>query len=160
RHFYEARLGASPLLWQHLFWLFGPPEVYILILPAFGIVSEVIPVFARKPLYGYPMMAYSTALIGFLSYGVWGHHMFAVGMGPAAESAFAITSMLIAIPTGIKIFTWIATMWGGDLRLTTAFLFSLGLVFEFTIGGVIGVLLASVPLHLHLTRSSLIAAHL
>src|SRR5438093_6876177 len=119
-HFYVATVGASPVLWQHLFWLFGHPEVYIMALPAFGIASEVIPVFSRKPLYGYPMMAYSTALIGFLSYGVWGHHMFAVGMGPAADSAFAVTSMLIAIPTGIKIFTWIATMWGGQLSMTTA----------------------------------------
>src|SRR5438876_5550802 len=107
-HFYVATVGASPVLWQHLFWLFGHPEVYIMALPAFGIASEVIPVFSRKPLYGYPMMAYSTALIGFLSYGVWGHHMLAVGMGPAADSAFAVTSMLIAIRTGIKLFIWIA----------------------------------------------------
>ena len=159
-HFYDATVGASPLLWQHLFWLFGHPEVYIMALPAFGIVSEVIPVFARKPLYGYPMMAYSTALIGFLSYGVWGHHMFAVGMGPAADSAFAITSMLIAIPTGIKIFTWIATMWGGSLRLTTAFLFSIGLIVEFTIGGLSGVMHAAVPLDLQQTDSYFVVAHL
>jgi cytochrome c oxidase subunit 1 len=158
--FYVATVGASPVLWQHLFWLFGHPEVYIMALPAFGIVSEVVPVFSRKPLYGYPMMAYSTALIGFLSYGVWGHHMFAVGLGPAAESAFAITSMLIAIPTGIKIFTWIATMWGGELRLTTAFLFSLGLVFEFTIGGLSGVMHAAVPIDLQQTDSYFVVAHL
>jgi cytochrome c oxidase subunit 1 len=159
-HFYVATVGASPVLWQHLFWLFGHPEVYIMALPAFGIVSEVVPVFSRKPLYGYPMMAYSTALIGFLSYGVWGHHMFAVGMGPAAESAFAITSMLIAIPTGIKIFTWIATMWGGQLRLTTAFLFSLGLIFEFTIGGLSGIMHAAVPIDLQQTDSYFVVAHL
>ncbi len=159
-HFYVATVGASPLLWQHLFWLFGHPEVYIMALPAFGIVSEVVPVFSRKPLYGYPMMAYSTALIGFLSYGVWGHHMFAVGMGPAADSAFAVTSMLIAIPTGIKIFTWIATMWGGALRMTTAFLFSIGLIFEFTIGGLSGIMHAAVPIDLQQTDSYFVVAHL
>ncbi|HVO24036.1 MAG TPA: cbb3-type cytochrome c oxidase subunit I, partial [Candidatus Margulisiibacteriota bacterium] len=159
-HFYVATVGASPLLWQHLFWLFGHPEVYIMALPAFGIVSEVVPVFSRKPLYGYPMMAYSTALIGFLSYGVWGHHMFAVGMGPAADSAFAVTSMLIAIPTGIKIFTWIATMWGGALNLTTAFLFSIGLIFEFTVGGLSGIMHAAVPIDLQQTDSYFVVAHL
>jgi cytochrome c oxidase subunit 1 len=159
-HFYVAAVGASPLLWQHLFWLFGHPEVYIMALPAFGIVSEVIPVFSRKPLFGYPMMAYSTALIGFLSYGVWGHHMFAVGMGPAADSAFAITSMLIAIPTGIKIFSWIATMWGGTLRMTTAFLFSVGLIVEFTIGGLSGIMHATVPIDLQQTDSYFVVAHL
>jgi len=159
-HFFTSTLGATPLLWQHLFWLFGHPEVYILALPAFGIVSEVIPVFSRKPLFGYPMMAYSTALIGFLSYGVWGHHMFAVGMGPAAEATFAATSMLIAIPTGVKIFSWIATMWGGSLRITTAFLFSLGLIIEFTIGGLSGIMHAAVPIDLQQTDSYFVVAHL
>jgi cytochrome c oxidase subunit 1 len=159
-HFYVATVGATPVLWQHLFWLFGHPEVYIMALPAFGIVSEVIPVFSRQPLYGYPMMAYSTALIGFLSYGVWGHHMFAVGMGPAADATFAVTSMLIAIPTGIKIFTWIATMWGGALYMTTAFLFSLGLIIEFTIGGLSGIMHATVPIDLQQTDSYFVVAHL
>ena len=125
-HFYVASAGATPILWQHLFWLFGHPEVYIMALPAFGIISEVMPTFSRKPLFGYPMMAYSICLIAFLSYGVWGHHMFATGMGPVADSAFAITSMLIAIPTGVKIFSWIATVWGGSLRMTTSFYFALG----------------------------------
>ncbi|HTT76493.1 MAG TPA: cbb3-type cytochrome c oxidase subunit I, partial [Candidatus Binataceae bacterium] len=114
-HFYRVIAGATPMLWQHLFWIFGHPEVYIMALPAFGLISEVIPVFSRKPLFGYPMMAYSLILIAFLSYGVWGHHMFATGMGPVADSAFSITSMLIAIPTGVKIFSWIATVWGGRL---------------------------------------------
>ncbi len=159
-HFYVATVGATPLLWQHLFWLFGHPEVYIMALPAFGIVSEVLPVFARKPLFGYPMMAYSTVLIGFLSYGVWGHHMFAVGMGAAAQSSFAITSMLIAIPTGIKIFSWIATLWGGSLRMTTALLFSLGLIIEFTIGGLSGVMHAAVPVDLQQTDTYFVVAHL
>jgi cytochrome c oxidase subunit I len=158
-HFYEATAGATPILWQHLFWLFGHPEVYIIALPAFGVISEVVPVFARKPLFGYPMMAYSIALIAFLSYGVWGHHMFATGMGPVADSAFAITSMLIAIPTGIKIFSWIATIWGGSLRMTTAFYFALAMILEFTIGGLSGVMHASAPIDLQQTDSYFVVAH-
>ena len=110
-------------------------------LPAFGIISEMLPTFSRKPLFGYPMMVYSVILIAFLSYGVWGHHMFATGMGPVADSAFAITSMLIAIPTGIKIFSWIATVWGGSLRMTTAMYFALAFILEFTIGGLTGIML-------------------
>ena len=158
-HFYQATAGASPILWQHLFWLFGHPEVYIMVLPAFGMMSEVVPVFSRKPLFGYPMMAYSMALIAFLSYGVWGHHMFATGMGPVADSAFAITSMLIAIPTGIKIFSWIATIWGGSLRFTSAFLFALGVIVEFTIGGLSGIMHASSPIDLQQTDSYFVVAH-
>ncbi|HXW83470.1 MAG TPA: cytochrome c oxidase subunit I [Candidatus Binataceae bacterium] len=158
-HFYQASYGATPILWQHLFWLFGHPEVYIMALPAFGIISEVLSVFSRKPLFGYPMMAYSMVLIGFLSYGVWGHHMFATGMGPVADSAFAITSMLIAIPTGIKIFNWIATVWGGSLRMTTAFYFAVAMVIEFTIGGLSGVMHASAPVDLQQTDSYFVVAH-
>jgi cytochrome c oxidase subunit I len=158
-HFYLVVAGATPILWQHLFWLFGHPEVYIMALPAFGIMSEVVPVFSRKPLFGYPMMVYSLALIAFLSYGVWGHHMFATGMGPVADSAFAVTSMLIAIPTGIKIFSWIATVWGGSLRFSTAFLFALGLIVEFTIGGLSGIMHASAPIDLQQTDSYFVVAH-
>ena len=158
-HFYVASAGATPILWQHLFWLFGHPEVYIMALPAFGIISEVIPTFSRKPLFGYPMMAYSICLIAFLSYGVWGHHMFATGMGPVADSAFAITSMLIAIPTGVKIFSWIATVWGGSLRMTTAFYFALGMLLEFTIGGLSGIMHASAPIDLQQTDSYFVVAH-
>ncbi len=158
-HFYRVVAGASPLLWQHLFWLFGHPEVYIMVLPAFGIMSEIVPTFSRKPLYGYPVMAYSTALIGFLSYGVWAHHMFAVGMGPAADSAFAMTSMLIAIPTGIKIFSWIATMWGGELNLKTPFLFALAFIIQFTMGGLSGVMHAQPPIDLQQTDSYFVVAH-
>ena len=158
-HFYVAAYGASPILWQHLFWLFGHPEVYIMALPAFGMISEILPVFSRKPLFGYPMMAYSIVLIAFLSYGVWGHHMFATGMGPVADSAFAITSMLIAIPTGIKIFSWLATIWGGSLRMTTAFYFALGFLLEFTIGGLSGVMHASAPIDLQQTDSYFVVAH-
>jgi cytochrome c oxidase subunit I len=158
-HFYQAHFGATPILWQHLFWLFGHPEVYIMALPAFGMISEIIPVFSRKALFGYPMMAYSLILIAFLSYGVWGHHMFATGMGPVADSAFAITSMLIAIPTGIKIFSWIATVWGGRLRFTTSFLFALGMIIEFTIGGLSGVMHASAPVDLQQTDTYFVVAH-
>src|SRR5579863_7517297 len=158
-HFYEVIAGATPMLWQHLFWIFGHPEVYIMILPAFGIISETLPVFSRKPLFGYPMMAYSMILIAFLSYGVWGHHMFATGMGPVADSAFAITSMLIAIPTGIKIFSWIATVWGGSLRMTTALYFALGMLLEFTLGGLSGIMHAAAPIDLQQTDSYFVVAH-
>ncbi|HKV53908.1 MAG TPA: cytochrome c oxidase subunit I, partial [Candidatus Binataceae bacterium] len=158
-HYYQVIAGATPILWQHLFWIFGHPEVYIMILPAFGLISEVIPVFSHKPLFGYPMMAYSMILIGFLSYGVWGHHMFATGMGPIADSTFAITSMLIAIPTGIKIFSWIATVWGGRLRFSTAFLFAIAFVLQFTIGGLSGIMHASPPIDMEQTDSYIIVAH-
>src|SRR3954464_8106879 len=127
-NFYEIAQGGDPLLWQHLFWIFGHPEVYILILPAFGLVSEVLPTFSRKPLFGYPVMVYSGMLIAFLGFGVWAHHMFAVGMGPIADSIFGVSTMLIAIPTGVKIFNWLGTMWGGSIRFTTACLFAIGLV--------------------------------
>jgi cytochrome c oxidase subunit I len=158
-HFYRVIAGATPMLWQHLFWIFGHPEVYIMALPSFGLISEVIPVFSRKPLFGYPMMAYSLILIAFLSYGVWGHHMFATGMGPVADSAFSITSMLIAIPTGVKIFSWIATVWGGRLRFTTAMLFALGFIVEFTIGGLSGIMHASAPVDLEQTDTYIVVAH-
>src|SRR6266545_267746 len=117
--------GADPLLWQHLFWIFGHPEVYILILPAFGLVSEVIPTYSKKPLFGYPVMVYSGILIAVLGFGVWAHHMFAVGMGPIADTFFSLATMLIGIPTGVKIFNWIATMAQGQVRLTTAMLFGI-----------------------------------
>src|SRR5687767_15945312 len=142
-NFYTTAAGGDPLLWQHLFWLFGHPEVYILILPAFGLVSEVLPTFSRKPLFGYPVMVYSGVLIGFLGFGVWAHHMFAVGMGPIADSVFGITTMLIAIPTGVKIFNWLATLYGGSIRFTTSALFAIGLVALFTIGGISGIMHSS-----------------
>jgi cytochrome c oxidase subunit I len=158
-HFYRVLYGATPILWQHLFWLFGHPEVYIMALPGFGIISEILPTFSRKPLFGYPMMVYSLILIAFLSYGVWGHHMFATGMGPVADSAFAITSMLIAIPTGIKIFSWIATVWGGSLRMTTAMYFGLAFIIEFTIGGLSGIMHAAAPVDLQQTDTYVVVAH-
>jgi cytochrome c oxidase subunit I len=157
--FYIPSGGGSPLLWQHLFWIFGHPEVYILILPAMGTVSEVLPTFARKPLFGYPSMVYATALIGFMGFGVWAHHMFAVGMGPIADSAFALTTMLIAIPTGIKIFNWLSTLWGGALRLRTAFCFAAAFIGMFMIGGLSGIMHASPPVDLQQTDSYFVVAH-
>ena len=158
-NFYTIAAGADPLLWQHLFWVFGHPEVYILILPAFGLVSEILPTFSRKPIFGYPVMVYSGMLIAFLGFGVWAHHMFAVGMGPIADTVFAVTTMLIAIPTGVKIFNWIFTMWGGNLRFTTAMKFAIALVALFTIGGISGVMHASPPADLQQTDTYFIVAH-
>jgi heme/copper-type cytochrome/quinol oxidase subunit 3 len=157
--FYLPAGGGSPLLWQHLFWIFGHPEVYILILPAMGIVSEVIPTFARKPLFGYVTVVYATSLIGFFGFGVWAHHMFAVGMGPIADSAFALSSMVIAVPTGIKIFNWLATAWGGSLRFRTPLCFALGFVAMFTIGGLSGIMHASPPVDLQQTDTYFVVAH-
>ncbi|MEO5903306.1 MAG: cbb3-type cytochrome c oxidase subunit I, partial [Gemmatimonadaceae bacterium] len=157
--FYEIAAGADPLLWQHLFWIFGHPEVYILILPAFGLVSEVLPTFSRKPLFGYPVMVYSGILIGVLGFGVWAHHMFAVGMGPIGDSVFSLVTMLIAIPTGVKIFNWIATMAQGQVRLTTSMLFGIGLIALFTIGGISGVMHSSPPADLQQTDTYFIVAH-
>jgi len=159
-HFYDVAAGADLHLWQHLFWIFGHPEVYILILPAFGIVSEVLPVFARKPLFGAPVVIYSGVLIGFFGFGVWSHHMFATGMGPVADSAFAIMTMLISIPTGVKIFNWLATLWGGSIRGTTALHFAVGLIATFTIGGLSGIMHSSPPVDLQQTDTYFVVAHL
>jgi cytochrome c oxidase subunit 1 len=158
--FYLPAGGGSPILWQHLFWIFGHPEVYILILPAMGIVSEVLPTFARKPLFGYAAMVYATVLIGFFGFGVWAHHMFAVGMGPIADSAFGLSTMIIAVPTGIKIFNWLATLWGGALRFRTPLYFGVGFIAMFTIGGLSGVMHASPPIDLQQTDSYFVVAHL
>jgi cytochrome c oxidase subunit I len=158
-NFYAMSAGADPLLWQHLFWVFGHPEVYILILPAFGLVSEVLPTYSKKPLFGYAVVVYSGILIGFLGFGVWAHHMFAVGMGPIADSVFALTTMLIAIPTGVKIFNWIFTMWGGSIKFTTAMKFAIALIAMFTIGGISGITHASPPSDLQQTDTYYIVAH-
>jgi cytochrome c oxidase subunit 1 len=158
-NFYTTAAGGDPLLWQHLFWIFGHPEVYILILPAFGLVSEVLPTYSRKPLFGYPVMVYSGMLIATLGFGVWAHHMFAVGMGGIADAVFGITTMLIAVPTGVKIFNWIFTMWGGQIRFTTAMKFAIGLVALFTIGGISGVMHSSPPADLQQTDTYFIVAH-
>jgi cytochrome c oxidase subunit 1 len=158
--FFSPTAGGDPLLWQHLFWIFGHPEVYILILPPMGIVSEILPTFARKPLFGAPMVIYAGIVIGFLSFGVWSHHMFAVGLGPMADSVFSIATMLIAIPTGVKILNWIATLWGGAVRFRTPLYFALGFVGMFTMGGLSGVMHASPPVDLQQTDSYFVVAHL
>ncbi len=157
--FYEQAAGGDPLLWQHLFWVFGHPEVYILILPAFGIVSEVIPVFSRKPLFGYSVMVYAIAAIAFLGFGVWAHHMFTVGMGPTANAIFAGSTMLIAIPTGVKIFNWMGTMYKGSLRFTTAMLFAVALVSQFVIGGLSGIMHAVPAVDAQQNDSYFVVAH-
>ncbi|HEX2038231.1 MAG TPA: cytochrome c oxidase subunit I [Acidimicrobiales bacterium] len=158
-HFFDPGMGGNPLLWQHLFWLFGHPEVYILILPAMGMVSEILPVFSRKPLFGYPVMVFSGIAIGFMGWGVWVHHMFATGLGPVAISAFSLSTMFIAVPTGVKIFNWIGTMWGGSLKFTTAMLFAVGFVAMFTIGGLSGVSHAVSPHDRQQTDTYYIVAH-
>jgi cytochrome c oxidase subunit 1 len=158
--FFSVEAGADPLLWQHLFWIFGHPEVYILILPAFGIVSEVLPVFSRKPLFGYPFVVLSGAAIGFAGWGVWAHHMFASGIGPVTVAVFAVSSMAIAVPTGVKIINWTLTMWGGKLWFTTAMCFAMGLVVEFAIGGLSGVTHAVAPSDTQQTDTYYIVAHI
>lgn len=157
--FFTPAHGGSAILWQHFFWGFGHPEVYILILPAFGIVSEVIPVFSRKPIYGYEFVAASTVAIGLLSMGVWAHHMFAVGLGNVTNAFFSLASMLIAIPTGIKVLNWVATMWGGRINFATPMLFCTAFIIEFVIGGLSGVAIASVPIDWVVTDSYFIVAH-
>ncbi len=158
-HFFDATMGGSPLLWQHFFWFFGHPEVYILILPGWGAISEVIPVFSRKLLFGAGVMAASTVAITFLSFGVWVHHMFAVGLGFAPLYIFAVTSLLIAVPTGIKVWSWLATMWGGKLKFTVAMLHSMAFLIQFTIGGLGGIAFAIIPIDWQLTDSYFVVAH-
>lgn len=141
--FFDAALGGNAVIWQHLFWIFGHPEVYILILPVFGVFSEVFPTFAKKRLFGYTAMVFATFLIAFLGFMVWAHHMFTVGLGPVANSIFAVATMAIAVPTGIKIFNWLFTLWGGSIKINSAMLWSLAFIPSFTIGGMTGVMLAS-----------------
>jgi cytochrome c oxidase subunit 1 len=158
-HFFDPTAGGDPILWQHLFWLFGHPEVYILILPAFGIVSEILPVFSRKPLFGYQFVVFSGIAIGFIGFGVWAHHMFAAGLGPVANTAFGVSTAIIAVPTGVKIFNWMGTMYRGDLRFTSAMLFAIGTVTMFVIGGLSGVTHAIVPSDYQQTDTYYIVAH-
>ncbi len=158
-HVYDAAAGGSPLIYQHLFWAFGHPEVYVLALPAFGIISEVIPVYSRKPLFGAAFVAAASVGIAGLSMLVWAHHMFTVGMGPLANTFFSFMSMLIAIPTGIKIFNWLATMWGGALRLTTSMIFAVGFIGTFVLGGITGVHVALTPLDWQISDSYYLVAH-
>ena len=158
--FFDPVGGGDPVIWQHLFWFFGHPEVYILILPAFGIMSEVVPVFSRKPLFGRASMIVMLVIIGFLGFIVWAHHMFTTGLPTLFNVIMAGTSMLIAIPTGVKIFNWLATMWGGALRFTTSLLFACGLIALFTIGGITGVMQAAVPFDWQAEDTYFIVAHL
>ena len=158
-HFFVPSGGGDPILWQHLFWLFGHPEVYILILPSFGIVSEILPVFSRKPLFGYAAMVFSGVFIAFVGFGVWAHHMFATGMGPFADAFFSLSTMVIAIPTGVKIFNWLGTVWGGRLSFKTPMLFALGFIAMFIMGGLSGVMHASPPADLQQTDTYFIVAH-
>jgi cytochrome c oxidase subunit I len=158
--FFKAENGVDPLLWQHLFWAFGHPEVYILILPVFGIVSEVLPVFSRKPIFGYIFIAWSSVAIGFLSFVVWVHHMFATGLPDVALAFFASSTTLIAIPTAVKVFNWTATLWGGSIVTKTALLFSVGFLLMFPIGGLSGVSLAVVPFDWQITDTYYVVAHI
>jgi cytochrome c oxidase subunit 1 len=159
-NFFSATEGADPLLWQYLFWFFGHPEVYIMILPGFGVVSEVLPVFSQKPIFGYKMIAYSSVAIGFLSFGVFVHHMFVAGIDPALQVFFMASTMLIAVPTGVKVFSWLGTVWGGAIRYKTAMLFALGFIAVFTIGGISGVFLGSVPVDIQLSDTYYVVAHI
>ena len=158
-HFFVPDEGGNALLYQHMFWFFGHPEVYIMILPAFGIVSEVLPVFARKPIFGYTAIAFSTLGIAFISLLVWAHHMFAVGLPDALNGYFMIASMLVAIPTGVKIINWLATLWGGNLHFATPMLFALGVVSVFTIGGLSGIFLAAFPFDWQVHDTYFVVAH-
>ena len=157
--FFSASGGGDPVMFQHIFWFFGHPEVYILILPAFGIVSEIIPTFARKPLFGYEAMVYASASIAFLSFIVWAHHMFTVGMPLAGEMFFMLSTMLIAIPTGVKVFNWCATMWKGSMTFETPMLFALAFLFLFTIGGFSGLMLAITPADFQYHDTYFVVAH-
>ena len=157
--FFDVSRGGDAVLWQHLFWFFGHPEVYIMVLPAFGMVSEVVAVFARKPIFGYTLLIAAGIAIAFFSMLVWAHHMFAVGMGPVANAFFGAASMIIAVPTGIKIFNWLGTLWGGRIRFNTPMLFMLGFIAMFTIGGISGVQFAIVPVDWQVTDSYYVVAH-
>lgn len=158
-NFFDHTMGGNTVIWEHLFWIFGHPEVYILVLPAFGLFSEIIPAFSRKRLFGYSSMVFATILIGFLGFMVWAHHMFTVGLGPTANAIFAVATMAIAVPTGMKVFNWILTIWGGSIKVTTPMLYALGFIPSFVAGGVTGVMQASAPLDYQLHDSYFIVAH-
>jgi cytochrome c oxidase subunit I len=157
--FFDTQAGGSAILWQHFFWIFGHPEVYILVLPAFGVVSEVVPVFSRKPIFGYPMMVAASVLIGFISAGVWAHHMFTVGMTSFGVTFFGIATLAISVPTGIKIFNWLATIYGGKIRLELPMVFCIAFLFQFLIAGLTGVMLGVAPFDWQLNDSYFVIAH-
>jgi cytochrome c oxidase subunit I len=158
-HFFDTQAGGSAVLWMHFFWIFGHPEVYVLVIPAFAFVSEIVPVFSRKPIFGYPVMVAATVGIGFVSFGVWAHHMFTIGMNSYANSFFVITTMVVGVPTGIKIFNWLGTMWGGKLHFQTPMLFCIGFLFQFLIAGLTGIMLATAPFDWQLGNSYFVVAH-
>ncbi|GGG20818.1 cytochrome c oxidase subunit 1 [Lysinibacillus alkalisoli] len=157
--FFDVMYGGNTIIWEHLFWIFGHPEVYILVLPAFGLFSEIIPTFSRKRLFGYSSMVFATILIGFLGFMVWAHHMFTVGLGPTANAIFAVATMAIAVPTGMKVFNWLLTVWGGSIKVTTPMLYALGFIPSFVAGGVTGIMQATAPLDYQLHDSYFIVAH-
>jgi cytochrome c oxidase subunit 1 len=158
-HFFDTQAGGSAVMWMHFFWVFGHPEVYVLVLPAFGVASEVIPVFSRKAIFGYPIMVAATIAIGFISVSVWAHHMFTVGMSAGGNLFFVLSTMAIAVPTGIKIFNWLATMWGGKIHFKAPMLFCVAFLFQFLIAGLTGVMLGSAPFDWHLGNSYFVIAH-
>ena len=158
-HFFDTQAGGSAVIWMHFFWIFGHPEVYVLVIPAFAIVSEVIPVFSRKPIFGYPVMVAATVCIGFIAMSVWAHHMFTVGMSSNANTFFVLSTMAIAVPTGIKIFNWLATMWGGKIELKAPMLFVIGFLFQFLIAGLTGIMLSVAPFDWQLANSYFVVAH-
>jgi len=158
-HFFDTQAGGSAMIWLHFFWIFGHPEVYVLIMPAFGIASEVIPVFSRKAIFGYPAMVAASSCIGFVSLSVWAHHMFTVGMSAPSNAFFTLSTMLVGIPTGIKIFNWLATLWGGKISFSTAMSFSLAFLFQFLIAGLTGIMLAVAPFNWQLHNSYFVVAH-
>jgi cytochrome c oxidase subunit 1 len=158
-HFFDTQAGGSAVLWMHFFWIFGHPEVYILVIPCFAFVSEIIPVFSRKPIFGYPIMVAATVAIGFISMSVWAHHMFAVGMTSYGNTFFTVTTMIVSIPTGIKIFNWIGTMWGGKIEFKAPMLFCIAFLFQFLIAGLTGIMLSASPFNWQLTGSYFVVAH-
>ena len=158
-HFFDTQAGGSAALWMHFFWIFGHPEVYILVIPAFAFASEIIPVFSRKPIFGYPVMVAATVGIGFISMSVWAHHMFTIGMNSASNTFFVLTTMAIAVPTGIKIFNWLGTMWGGKIQFKTPMLFCVAFLFQFLIAGLTGIMLGAAPFNWQLSGSYFVIAH-
>jgi cytochrome c oxidase subunit 1 len=158
-HFFDTQAGGSAVIWMHFFWIFGHPEVYVLVIPAFAFISEIVPVFSRKAMFGYPIMVAATVAIGFLAMSVWAHHMFTVGMSSNANTFFVLSTMAISVPTGIKIFNWLATMWGGKIVLKTPMMFAIGFLFQFLIAGLTGIMLSSAPFDWHLGNSYFVVAH-